>query len=263
MRKTDDPEDLKVAISFLRAFRGWNQTELARAAGIDKSLISLYELGRKRPSHKTVERLLKATGVPNSLFEDVLRMIHMVRVAAADLDVESTTVAEDLAWAVAASLKIALTELLSELDDLDEEVPPHESPERDRAEAEELWSTLQPYSPQDRRLLVKEGREFGSWALVERICQECEEISPNDPIQAQEIAELALIVASRVPGNDGRRSRLQGYAWAFMGDARRTAGDVAGAEEAFQRARHLWHAGVPESFAFLDEDVFLRLQPPN
>ncbi|HEX6904258.1 MAG TPA: helix-turn-helix domain-containing protein [Thermoanaerobaculia bacterium] len=263
MKKREDPEDLKVAISFLRVFRGWNQTELARAAGMDKSLISLYELGRKKPSPKTVERLLKATGVPSFLFEDVLRMIHMVRVAAADLDVESTTIAEDLAWAVAASLKIALIELLGDLEDLDEKELAKE-PEKERAEAEELWSTLQPFSPQDRRLLVKEGREFKSWALVERICQECEEVAPNDPIQAQEIAELALMVAALVPGNDRWRSRLQGYAWAFMGDARRTAGDVAGAEEAFQRARHLWHhTDGPESFALLDEDVFLRLQPSN
>lgn len=263
MKKTEDPEDLKIAIAFLRAFQGWNQTELAKAAGIDKSLISLYELGRKKPSPKTMERLLKATGVPPSLFEDVLRMIHMVRVAAADLDVESTTVAEDLAWAVAVSLKLALIELLGGLDDMDEEEPAQGTPEKDRVEAEELWSTLQPFSPQDRRLLVKEGREFRSWALVERICQECEEVAPNDPVQAQEIAELALVIAERVPGNEAWRSRLQGYAWAFMGDARRTAGDVAGAQEAFQRARRLWHAGVPESFAFLDESVFQRLQPPN
>ncbi len=262
MKKTEDPEDLKVAITFLRAFRGWNQTELARASGIDKSLISLYELGRKKPSPKTVERLLKATGVPSFLFEDVLRMVHVVRSAAADLNVESSAVAEDLAWAVAVSLKIALVELMGDLEDQEEELA-QETPERERAEAEELWRTLQPFSPQDRRLLVKEGREFRSWALVERICQECEEVAPNDPIQAQEIAELALVVAGRVPGDGGRRSRLEGYAWVFMGDARRTAGDAAGAEEAFQRARHLWHAGTPESFAFLEEDVFQRLQPPN
>lgn len=263
MKKTQDPEDLKVAITFLRAFRGWNQTELARASGIDKSLISLYELGRKKPSPKTMERLLKATGVPSFLFEDVLRMVHLVRDAAADLNVESSVVAEDLAWAVALSLKIALIELLGELEDQDEEELAQEAPERERAEAEELWSILEPFSAQDRRLLVEEGREFRSWALVERICQECEVVAPNDPIQAQEIAELALMVAARVPGNDGRRSRLEGYAWVFMGGARRTAGDVAGAEEAFQRARHLWHAGAPESFALLDEDVFQRLQSPN
>ena len=263
MKKTDNPEDLRVAISFLRTFRGWNQTQLARAAGIDKSLISLYELGRKKPSPKTVERLVKATEVPEILFEDILRMVHMMRVAAADLDVESTTVAEDLAWAVAVSLKIALTDLLGDEDFMYEMAPAQESPERDRAEAEELWGTLQSHSPMDRRLLVKEGREFRSWALVERICAECEHTSPNDPIQAQEIAELALSVAARVPGSDGWRSRLQGYAWAFMGDARRTAGDIAGAEAAFRRARNLWHAGAPESMAFLDEDLFKRLQPPN
>jgi transcriptional regulator with XRE-family HTH domain len=261
MTRSENREDLRVAISFLRAFRGWNQTEMARAAGMDKSQLSLYELGRKVPSRKTVERLVKAVGLPYSLFEDVLGMVRMVRVAATDLNVASTTVAEDIARAVAASVKLALSQVLAELSREEEEDPFLVSPEDDRAEAEELWGRLQPYSPQDRRLLVGEGREYGSWALVERLCHECGRTAPNDPIEAQEMAELALLVAARTPGNHGWRSRLQGYAWAFLGDARRTAGDASGAEEAFQRARDLWNAGAPESLAFLDEERFRELQP--
>lgn len=261
MKTSENPEDLKVAITFLRAFRGWNQTELAKAAGMDKSLISLYEMGRKVPSRRTVERLVKAAGVPHFLFEDVLRMVRMLRVAAADLNVDCLTVAEDIAQAVAASLKLAISELLAEMDHEDDEDPFPESPELDRAEAEELWGTLQPYSSQDRRLLVKEGREYGNWALVERLCAECDRTAPDDPIEAQEIAELALMVAARVPGNHAWRSRLQGYAWAFLGDVRRTAGDAAGAEVAFQRARDLWDAGAPDSVTFLDESRFRELRP--
>lgn len=264
MKRSVNPEDLKVAISFLRTFRGWNQTELAKASGIDKSLISLYEMGRKVPSRKTVERLVKAAGVPHFLFEDVLRMVRMVRTAAEDLNVDSLKVAEDIALAVAASLKLAIGELLAEMDREDEEEDEDgflDSPELTRAEAEELWDTLQPYSHQDRCFLVKEGREYGNWALVERLCAECDRTAPDDPIEAQEIAELALVVASRVPGNDAWRSRLQGYTWAFLGDARRTAGDAAGAEVALQKARDLWNAGAPESVTFLDESRFRELQP--
>jgi transcriptional regulator with XRE-family HTH domain len=261
MKASVNPEDLRVAISFLRAFRGWNQTQMATAAGMDKSLISLYELGRKVPSRKTVERLARAVGLPFSLFEDVLGMVRMVRVAATDLNVESTTVAEDVAMAVAASVKLALNQVLAEMSREEEEDPFPDSPEEDRAEAEELWGRLRPYPPQDRRLLVGEGREYRSWALVERLCAECGRTAPNDPIQAQEMAELALLAASRTPGNAGWRSRLQGYAWAFLGDARRAAGDSPGAEEAFQRAKDLWNAGASESVAFLDEERFRELQP--
>ena len=35
MKVPVNPEDLRVAISFLRAFRGWNQSDMARAAGMD------------------------------------------------------------------------------------------------------------------------------------------------------------------------------------------------------------------------------------
>jgi transcriptional regulator with XRE-family HTH domain len=261
MRVPVNPEDLRVAISFLRAFRGWNQTDMARAAGMDKSLISLYEQGRKVPSQKTVERLVRAVGLPLSLFEDVLGVVRIARVAATDLNVDSAAVAEDIALAVAASVKLALNEVMAELCREVQEDPFAESPEEARAEAGELWDRLQPHSNQDRRLLVGEGREYGSWALVERLCQECGQTAPNDPIQAQEMAELALLVAARTPGNAGWRSRLQGYAWAFLGDVRRVSGDALGAEEAFQRARDLWQAGAPESIAFLDEDRFRELQP--
>jgi hypothetical protein len=188
-------------------------------------------------------------GLPYSLFQDVLGMVRMVRIAATDLNVDSTTVAEDIARAVAASVKLALSQLLAELSHEEEEDPVPDSPEEDRAEAEELWDRLRPHSPQDRRLLVGEGREYGSWALVERLCHECGRTAPNDPIEAQEMAELALMAASRTPGNHGWRSRLQGY-----------AGDQAAAEEAFQRARDLWHAGESEGLAFLEEDRFRELQ---
>lgn len=261
MKVPVNPEDLRVAICFLRAFRGLNQTDMARAAGMDKSQLSLYEQGRKVPTQKTVERLVRAVGLPFFLFEDVLGVVRIARVAATDLNVDSTAVAQDIAVAVAASLKLALNEALAELSREVEKDPFAEAPEEARAEAEELWGRLRPHSNQDRRLLVGEGREYGSWALVERLCHECGETVPNDPIQAQEMAELALLVAARTPGNDGWRSRLQGYAWAFLGDARRSSGDTPGAEEAFQRARVLWNAGSPENIAFLDENRFRELQP--
>lgn len=82
MRRLGDPRDLRVAVSFLRALRGWNQKELAAAAGIDKSLISLYELGKQAPSRRTLERLASAAGVPFAVVEQLLAFVVRVRAAA-------------------------------------------------------------------------------------------------------------------------------------------------------------------------------------
>jgi tetratricopeptide (TPR) repeat protein len=57
------------------------------------------------------------------------------------------------------------------------------------------------------------------------------------------LADLALFAASRSEGGEGWRRRLQGYAWAYLANARRVANDHPEAEGAFVQARSLWRAG--------------------
>jgi uncharacterized caspase-like protein len=52
--------------------------------------------------------------------------------------------------------------------------------------------------------------------------------------EARELAELALSIAGRVAG-ESLRSRVQGYCWAYLGNARRVGNDLEGADEAFTR----------------------------
>src|SRR5258708_1242011 len=67
-----DPEDLKLLVRVLRAFREWDQAELAAAAGMDASSISHYETGRTVPPRKSLELLAAAVGVPMSFVEGAL-----------------------------------------------------------------------------------------------------------------------------------------------------------------------------------------------
>jgi transcriptional regulator with XRE-family HTH domain len=50
-------------VVLLRALRHWPQAELARASGIQKSQISLYELWKVRPTEANLRRLAAAAGV--------------------------------------------------------------------------------------------------------------------------------------------------------------------------------------------------------
>jgi len=78
-RKT--PAELRVAIVFLRAVRGWDQAELAAAAGISKSSVYRYESGEASPSPKTFQRIVEAVGVPPPTMERLFAVIRSARAA--------------------------------------------------------------------------------------------------------------------------------------------------------------------------------------
>ena len=123
--------------------------------------------------------------------------------------------------------------------------------------------------------LVREAAAFQSWALCERLCEESVRVGTESPVAAVELAELAVEVAmvavapvgcewptqpvclaetgeievGRRPGAptitttglpDAERDRLSGYSWAFVGNARRLAGDPVGAAEALAHSLKLW-----------------------
>lgn len=74
-----DRADLRVAIIFLRAVRGWDQSELAAAAGVSASSISRYESGEAPPTPKSFERIVSAVGVPASTMERLFAVILSAR----------------------------------------------------------------------------------------------------------------------------------------------------------------------------------------
>jgi hypothetical protein len=119
---------------------------------------------------------------------------------------------------------------------------PH-APEQARRGAQELWDYLKDRSARDRRLLVEGAQEYQTWAFCERLCFASETAAPNDAGEAIELAELAVRVAELAQGEEAFRMCLQGYAWAFLGNARRVQGHHPSAEEAFRRFERLWKAG--------------------
>jgi transcriptional regulator with XRE-family HTH domain len=54
---------LGLLVVLLRSLRHWSQGELARASGIDRGQISLYELGRIVPSEANLRRIAAAAGI--------------------------------------------------------------------------------------------------------------------------------------------------------------------------------------------------------
>lgn len=110
--------------------------------------------------------------------------------------------------------------------------------------AEAPWAAAQLLKhPRSRRLAALcRDRRFHTVALCQLLLARSRgaaEDEPRDPGTALEMAELALGVAERLEVRRCGRTVVQGLrarAWAYLGEARRLAGDLPGAERALQLA---------------------------
>jgi transcriptional regulator with XRE-family HTH domain len=97
MARQGDPADLRLIVVFLRSIRRWTQEEFSRASGVDRGLISDYELGNKAPSSKTLARLAAGAGVPYSFVETLLPAFRAARLTAEGRQPSAGPVEPDLA----------------------------------------------------------------------------------------------------------------------------------------------------------------------
>lgn len=244
-----EPSAFSLALIYLRTAAGWKKARLAQALGHkDESLLSSYERGARRLSHEMLVSLVAPLGVSREMV-DVLLLTHElvfpepadeaaspVRLSARErslIDRAVTAAALDVARQTARKLRADLTRS-QEL----------RKAERARRKAQDLWARLKPASPRERRKLVAAFPEFWSWALAEHVSHESIAMAAHSAEGALELASLSLEIARRIPGEESWRSRVMGYCWAFIANARRVANDHSGADEAFAQAWDLWQAGA-------------------
>ncbi|HVT18123.1 MAG TPA: helix-turn-helix domain-containing protein, partial [Thermoanaerobaculia bacterium] len=252
--------ELGLLVRWLRGLRDWSQVELAATAGLDASSIVRYESGQTRPSPRALERIAAAVGLPLPWVDAVLLPVLRTACAAIAHPTVPATLSDDdagdlqrivdsLDRALVAAGRLALTSVAScalapaVTPAQAREAMPDPSP-HDRAAVTGLWAQLASRPAAERRRMVETSPEFHGWALVERLCHESEEAASDSAALALELAELALLVAALTPGTEPWRSRLLGYAFAFLANARRVGNDLDGAEEALASAWRLWQAGA-------------------
>ena len=255
------PPVLSLTLTLLRSARGWTQKDLAKATGIPSSVLSDYEKGRRSLPPAKLEKLAAALGIEPEATEMSVFCAGFFQPdegtgevgSPMELDKEERRLVRR---ASALAAKYAGEKIQSEIPRLLQARKIRQA----RKEAEELWERLKPYSPRERRVLVEGAQEFRNWALCERLCAESERAAAADAGRALDLADLALRVAIRVPGDEGWRSLVQGYAWAFIGNARRVANDLPGAEEAFVRVWEFWNQGSLSDTEILAEWRLLDLE---
>ena len=244
--------DLKIVLTFLRLGQGWSQAGLGEAAGISPNLLNDYERGRKKLTRDRLAHIIAFMGLPPEAIDSTLATLAANRASgqAPEDSPGSRSLASRQIEAAAVRFGNAMTGFaraaLSQLTLEGEAI-------HARQRAGLLWDRLKRRTPPERRALVKKGGKYRTWALCERVAAESIRRAPNHPKEALELAELALLIAERLPGDRAWGLRLQGYAWAHVSNARRACNDLPGAEAAIVRARKLWEAGEPGDPGFLNQ----------
>jgi len=247
---------------FLRAFKACTQKEFARAAGLHPTTISRLEKGRMSPRRSTVGRLAAGGGLPLPILEELLLPLFRSACSSKAAGLSGrlfgggTAPAAEVLQAVSEALLRVLGELSFELSP---EVPA-EPGAAGTPEAAGPLARLLAYPPAERPARVAREPQLGSWVVCVLVCEASVSAAADKAPRALELAQLALFIAERVSGSDLWRVRLQGYAWVFVGNARRVGNDLLGAERAFVTARSLWEAGAAADPGVLDASRVLDLE---
>jgi transcriptional regulator with XRE-family HTH domain/tetratricopeptide (TPR) repeat protein len=267
---TGTPEELRVLVLWLRALSRLKQTTMAKAIGVNKATLCRYEEGLRQPDAATLARLAQVAAVPSWEVDGVL--LPAIRLARAVAGRASTALAgladpvlrALLAEAPGAAASAGLAEFLAGVDGAD--------PDTDALSAmgHGLNPADQPLAQHDRVGLLSPlpGEELPALdryreceGLVERLCEASVEAAPDDPVRALDLARAALWIATAAPCGEAERSRLMGYAWAFVANAQRVAGgDLLAAAASSATAWRLWRAGSAASGSRLAEWRLLELE---
>jgi transcriptional regulator with XRE-family HTH domain len=257
------PSWLGLALAYLRAGCGWTRARLAQALGHSSdSLLARYELGTQPLSPENLDSLLAP--LPLEARKEAVEVLHFThRLIFPDRSEETASpfplTAEEqrridratlsAAWAAAETVRAELMRWKK-----------REKQKKAEQQAEELLQTLLRATPRERRGLVEVFPDFWTSALAVRVCEASERSAAHSAQQAIELAMMAVSIAERVPGAESWHRRLEGFCWAYVGNARRVANDFDGADEAFTRAWELWQAGSDSKTDMLPEWLLLDLE---
>jgi tetratricopeptide (TPR) repeat protein len=254
-----DPLPLfSLALAVLRTIRGWSQKELGLASKVPSAILSDYENGRRDLTRKKLDELAAHLGFEPEAVEEIVTFLRWFRPAEPDA-VPFGLSAADIRNIERAAAKVGRAATEAARGDLTRALQAARA-EQARLKAEEAWNRLKPFSSKERKLLVDNGPEFQTWAVCERLCAESARAAPADARRALDLAQLALRVAKLIEGEEPWRSRVQGYAWAYLGNARRVANQLPAADTAFSQAWSLWATGAETDPTWLHQGRLVDLE---
>jgi transcriptional regulator with XRE-family HTH domain len=256
------PEGLGRALVVARLIRGWYQEDLAQASGVRISRISDYEREVRQPKMPTLERLAAALDFTVAeLFElpsTIRRLSGRQRTAGTEPAGPGSR-----PWGGPELARAVMELLVADVAEAPLRLEPSEgalSLAEERRLAPALWARLVDCPEEDWRKLVREDAAFHSTGFAELLCEESINAAADSAQRARHLAELAVEVAERVPGEEAWRCRVSGYVRPHLANAARVAGDHRSADAELERAAELWQAGAAADPGLLNEARVLHIE---
>jgi tetratricopeptide (TPR) repeat protein len=233
-------------VSMLALWHGRNQKEIGAASGIRQKRVSQL-LGAEEIEEPVYARLLAA--VVEHPAEVPIGTAYLESMAGLeqdqDLTVAERAVVEQGVQEGAALIRRMLTEAVrrSRSAPALDRYPQAADLEPARWHAGMLFQTLQALPEALQSALVKAAREYQSWALVERLCEESVVQASRDLGRAAFLARLARQAAWGVRGPKGWVRCVRAFAAAHGANILRVAGKLKASAALFLKAKRLWGAG--------------------
>jgi len=237
MAERGDPQVLRHVVVYLLDKAGLTQEAFARKVGTNQAHVSNWTLGKDAPLEATLRRMAEVADVQWHLVQHLIRFLTAVKEAVEHGAAPS---------AEAMDLAVLDNVLLAAMPYLVEEAWAPRAVDEALREAKEIWVTLEPLPQEERQRRIETAPPGAcrSWgALVKVVCEASARAAADSAERALEVADLAFPISELVPQEE--RAAAKGYCWAYLGNARRVANDLDGADEALGRARELWRAGSP------------------
>ena len=252
----DIPPPLALTLLILLRRAGWNQKKLAAALRIKPETVSDWIRTGEGLTRKKLEEICRVIKVKA---EEIDRTLDYLagKDPSEDEEIPGYTDLTPDERRMVREVRRQVTQ--SALDALDARLPriiEQQRLARARAEAEAWWQELRRVPVEQQRAWVV--RNPGCWtpAFVARVCGESEKAAAHKASRALSLAQLALYIAERVPGEVSRRG--QAYAHGIIANAIRVGGQLPIADATYGMAFELWKSSAVGDPS-LDEARFLDL----
>lgn len=113
-----------------------------------------------------------------------------------------------------------------------------------RFRAGEQLERLKAIPAEYRAEVIRSAKEFQTWALCERACEESTRQAGRDIKESLAWAQLACEIADLVEGPEAWILCLQGYSLAHVANAVRVAGEYPASDSRMVQAKSLWNSGT-------------------
>ncbi len=265
--KPGSRNDLGVAISFLRwGVKGWDQETLAAASGVKLRTIKAIEQGRgsRGVSPRTLGPVLASLGFSLEQLSEVRALIRRLRSQGGGCvqssSTGSSTSPTDQFSFGAVNMRRELLALLTPPTTTMAGAQGPSLLDPSRRDAPVLWERFRTCSEAGQLDLACEAAEFQTPGFVELLCEESRNAGGDSAARARHLAQCAAVAAAAVPGADGWRSRLQGFAGAHVANADRVGAHLDVADRAFAAAKERWQVGVADDPGLLNAARVLHLE---